>query len=484
MARTFLSVCFLIFLFSATAKAGPEEVIAEMEKIQNESATKTASLGLCFIPLDGELTDAAGYQIDTSLIPASTMKAITTATANEILGPDFRFQTRLETAGVVDEEGTLSGHLVVRGGGDPTLAESGIASTFSKWKTAITEAGIKKIEGSIVGDASLFGTKRVSDSWSWNDFGNYYGSGPSGLTFHKNQFYCSFSTPRVGGPAPLIGTDPKLPGVKFFNEMRVGAAGSGDNGYIYGSPYGNVFYLRGTVPDGTSSFTIRGALPDPAFFCARAFTKYLTTGDFKVSGEPTTLRLMNDAGESLAARKIIHEQESGTLKEIMYSTNMKSVNLRAECIFRMIGHEVSGKGTIDASAKAVRNHWSSKGVEMTGFYMDDGAGLSRANLVTPRQMAGILYEAAKGENFDAFKYTLPVAGQSGTLRSIGGGSSADGRVRAKSGTIGRVRNYSGYVRARSGKEYAFAIFMTNYSGDLGTIKSQIVRAWSKMVVHL
>lgn len=479
----FRSIAFTVLLltFSSLARGGPEAVIAEMEKIQNESATRTASIGLCFIPLDGELSEAQGYRIDTGLIPASTMKAITTATANETLGPDFTFKTRLETAGTIDEAGTLTGHLVVRGGGDPTLAESGISSTFAKWKTAIQEAGIKKIEGSIIGDATIFGTKRVSDSWPWNDFGNYYGSGPCGLTFHQNQFFASFSTPRVGGLAPLIGTDPKLPNVKFFNEMRVGSSGSGDNGYIYGAPYGNVFYLRGTVPDTGSSFTIRGALPDPAFFCAEAFTKYLTTSGFEVTGEPTTVRLMTDAGESLSARKIIHEQESGSLKEIMYSTNMKSVNLRAECIFRMIGHEVAGKGTIDDSAKAVRNHWSAKGIDMTGFYMDDGAGLSRANTVTPRQMAGILYLAAKGENFDAFKYTLPVAGQSGTLRSIGGGSSASGRVRAKSGTISRVRNYSGYVSARSGKEYAFAIFMTNYSGDLSTIKSQIVRVWSKMV---
>ena len=118
---------------------------------------------------------------------------------------------------------------------------------------------------------------------------------------------------------------------------------------------------------------------------------------------------------------------------------------------------------------------------MTGFFMGDGCGLSRADTVTPRQMALMLYYAAKGEHYDAFYSSLPTAGQSGTLKSIGGGSAADGRVRAKSGTIDRVRNYAGYVNARSGKRYAFAIFINNYTGDLGSVKSKIVRIWSEMV---
>ena len=114
MSRPVVQLLAAFSLLPLFATGSPETVVSEMEKIQNESATRTASLGLCFIPLDGEASEAKGYQIDMSLIPASTMKAITTATANEILGPDFRFQTRLETAGILDEDGTLKGHLVIR----------------------------------------------------------------------------------------------------------------------------------------------------------------------------------------------------------------------------------------------------------------------------------------------------------------------------------------------------------------------------------
>ncbi len=481
MVRTLASLTLLGIIAPNLLGSPAEVVIAEMEKIQSESGLRVASIGLCFVPIDGEPGEAAGYQIDTGLIPASTMKAITTATANEILGSDFRFKTELQTAGTLDEEGTLTGHLVIRGGGDPTLGSSSISSTFSKWQAALREAGIKKIEGSIVGDATIFDSQLVPDTWQYNDFGNYYGAGPSGLTFHQNLFYCSFRPGSVGSRASLIGTDPKLPGIEFINDMRTGSSGSGDQGYIYGIPYGKTYHLRGTVPGGRNSFTIKGSLPDPPFFCARAFTKHLTNNNLPVSGEPTTVRLMTIAGDSLAARKIIHTQESDTLSSIMYLTNMKSNNLRAECMHRMIAVEKGKKGSTVEASKVTRQYWSEKGVDMTGYFMGDGCGLSRSNTVSARQMAMILYHAAKHENFDTFYKSLPVAGRSGTLSSIGSGTAAEGRVVAKSGTIDRVRNYAGYVNTRSGKRYAFAFFVNNYSGDLWEVKSQIVRVWSKMV---
>jgi len=469
---------------SLSRAADPEAVIAEMETIQDEPGTRVASLGLCFVPLSGTADDARGYRVDTALVPASTMKVITTATGLERLGVDFRFRTELQFAGSLSGDGVLEGDLVIRGGGDPTLGEANIASTFSRWQAALREAGLRRVTGSVVGDASIFGTKRTPDTWQWNDMGNYYGAGACGLTFHQNQFFCRFRTPAVGAKAPFTGTDPRLPEITFVNEMRVGSAGSGDQGYIYGAPYGTVYYLRGTVPAGAGSFTIRGSLPDPAFFCARAFDKYLNENGLPVEGDPTTVRRLVIDGKSLAARKVVHTEESDSLAAIVHQTNMKSNNLQAECIHRMIGVNAGKDGSTRAASAVVEEHWEERGVDLEGFFMGDGCGLSRANLVTSRQMAMILHAAAKGETFDTFYDSLPVAGRSGTLRSIGGGSSAEGRVVAKSGTISRVRNYAGYVNARSGERYAFALFVNNYSGELWRVKSQIVRVWSRMVDRL
>ncbi len=456
-----------------------EDVLAEVKEIAGETGLRTALVGFCLVDLDAAPDSAVGYQQDYGLVPASTMKAFTTATANELLGPDHRFVTELQTTGKLGENGVLQGQVVIRGGGDPTLAAEDLETTFAKWKAALDEAGVREVQGSVVGDASIFGTALTPDTWQWNDLGNYYGAGACGLTIHQNLFYANFRTPSVGAIAPFTGSDPKLPGHTFVNEMRVGAAGSGDQGYVYGDAYGNLITFRGTVPAG-GSFTIKGALPDPALFAARRFTEYLVAKGIAVSGEPTTDRLLAAAGEEIPARNTIHEQSSASLSSLITTTNHKSNNLMAECFHRAIGVKVAGKGTTEAAAKAVTEHWAAKGVDMTGFFMGDGCGLSRANTVTPRQMTLMLYHASKHEHFDTFRDSLPVAGRSGTLASIGGGSAAEGRIRAKSGTMDRIRNYAGYLDARSGKRYAFALFVTNYTTDLSSVKSKIVRVWNVM----
>ena len=457
-----------------------EEVIAEVEVIAGEPGLHTALMGFCLVDLEAAPETAVGYRMDAALVPASVMKAITTATANEVLGPDYRFVTELQTKGVLGDDGVLKGDVVIRGGGDPTLAASELSPTYAKWKSALLEAGVKRVEGRVVGDASIFGTILTPETWPWNDFGNYYGAGASGLTVHQNLFYASFQTPSVGARAPFSGTEPRLPGHEFVNEMRVGTAASGDKGYVYGDPYGKLFTFRGTVPAGSGSFTIKGALPDPALFCARTFSEYLNGNGLPVADTPSTDRLLGNAGEEIGAREKIFEQSSEPLSEILVTTNHKSDNLKAECIHRAIAVKVKGEGSPTAAAEAVRSHWAEKGIDMTGFFMGDGCGLSRANAVTARQLALILHAAAKGGDFETFRQSLPVAGQSGTLKSIGGGSAAEGRIRAKSGTMDRIRNYAGYLEARSGKRYAFALFVTNHTADLASVKAKIVRVWSVM----
>ncbi len=473
---------------AAVADEGAEEVVAEVRRMQDEKGLRPAWVGFCAIGLEEERAGESGfgYQEERAMVPASTMKVVTTATALAAAGEGHRFVTLLERAGEIGEDGALAGDVVVRGGGDPTLGASGIAGTYAKWAEALAEAGVKKVGGSVVGDASVFGDEPVADTWAWNDFGNYFGSGASGLTFHRNQFYCTFRPGgAVGAAAALVGTDPKLPGIEFVNEMRTGPAGSGDKGFIYGHPLGKTYFLRGTVPLGEAAFTIRGSLPEPALFCARGFTKHLSGAGIEVVGEPTTVRLLGIAGKKVEGERVeIYRQESAPLGSLIASVNQKSLNLEAECLHRLIGVKLGGEGTTLAASRAVGAYWEGRGVGLEGFVMADGCGLSRANLISARQLAEILHAAAGSEFGEVFLKSLPVAGRSGTLRGIGRGSAAEGRVAAKSGTIGGVKCYAGYLTARSGKRYAFALMVNNYACSEGEVKAKIVRVWEKMVGSL
>ena len=104
-----------------------------------------------------------------------------------------------------------------------------------------------------------------------------------------------------------------------------------------------------------------------------------------------------------------------------------------------------------------------------------------ANTVTARQMSLILYHAANAKGFEAFSASLPVAGRSGTLASLGRGTASEGRVRAKSGSIERVKAYCGYISARSGKRYAFALLLNNFTASSASVRAKVVRVWNKAV---
>lgn len=465
-------------LCSAPLSADPRQGSLErlLEGLLAEPALKTASLGFALIPLDdpepapsepeeqGEdnpaeeteesktsaesedqetppLRASIFHNPDLALTPASVQKAITTATALQVLGPDYRFQTRIYRAGE---------DLIIRGGGDPLLASTSVNAEFSAWHEALLEAGLKEITGTLIADSSFFEGRTTPNQWLWGDIGNYYGAGPSGLNFHRNSYTITFRPGEVGAPARLLSTFPKPPGVTFDNHMITGPSGSGDQGYAYSGPRRELVTLRGTVPAG-GQFTIRGALPNPPLSCLTAFRDFLRKEDFTVNAIAVRQAV-------LAEEDLIHTTESPTLAKLIIPTNMRSVNLNADCLFKAL----TPAGTTRAAQEKLRSHWTTQGVDLDGFLTHDGSGLSPQNLLTARQTAQILKLISNSEHGALFRASLPVSGRSGTLRSFGRGTATEGRLVAKTGSMERVRTWAGYLRTQSGERYAFALFINHY----------------------
>lgn len=473
----------LSLLKAQTPETGLSKLKAEVERVAKEPGVMNGDLG--FILMDVESGKVlAEHDADETLLPASTLKVVTSMASLGILGENYTFKTKLEYEGTIDAAGVLHGNLYIRGGGDPTLGSdrwtwgTDRISVMKTWAQVIAEKGIKQIDGAIVGDEAIFGSEMISDTWVWGDIGNYYGAGACGLTFNENTYYLYFKPgAKAGDKAELLRTDPEIPGLQLVNEMKTGAVGSGDNGYVYGAPYTYLRYLRGTVPAGNAEFSIKGSIPDPSLYCAQMLTENLKVIGITCSKPAETTRMHEMENRlSSAPRTLLHTQTSPPLKDIVFWVNKKSVNLFAEHLLRICGSQQLKDGTTTGGAKAVEAYWAGKGVDTRGLHLMDGSGLSRYNGITPRQHATMLRLATKETWFTSFWNSLPIAGDPsdvGSISSMCRGTSATKNLRAKSGYIARVRTYTGYCKSKSGKLMSFSMLANNYTCTNGEMKDKL-----------
>jgi serine-type D-Ala-D-Ala carboxypeptidase/endopeptidase (penicillin-binding protein 4) len=361
-----------------------------------------------------------------SLIPASCMKIVTTVAALNLLGINNRFETNLEYDGFINKYGILEGNLYFRGGGDPCLGSDRINGNLSwkkqieTWADAIQKLGIKKIVGRIIADVSIWKKELAVPSWSWEDLGNYYGANASALSFHEN-FYLLFFKPgeKEGEKTDILYTEPPMENIIFKNEVTTGSKESGDNAFIFGSELSLKKVINGTIPLGVNEFVIKGSIPDPANCCIDLFIKELQRRGIIIE--------LQDRSSS--KKNVFYTTYSPTIKEIIYWTNQKSINLYAEHLLKKMGEVVYKDGSTSAGIKAVKGFWKSQGIDLDGFNMVDGSGLSRKNLITTKQLVKMLLNAKKSKYFPIFLDSLP---------------QRNGSVKAKSGSMSLIKGYVGY----------------------------------------
>ncbi len=441
-----------------------------IDSFKSDKDLKNASIG--FVAKDlktGEIISSLNP--DLSLMPASTLKIITTATALEILGKNYRFSTILQYSGNIDTiNRILKGNIYIKGGADPTLGSVHFDKLkkyefLKSWVKSVVNLKIDSIQGSIIADASKYSNEIACPKWLWEDIGNYYGAGANGLTVFDNLYELHLMSPNKAGSLTSIKfIDPEVPGLTFHNEV-LSSDIKADEAFIFGSPYQYLNEIRGTIPKGKEDFVIKGAMPDPAMFLAKKLKSSLKIANINCSNEPNTVRNLILKGDSISgARKDLQVNYSPYLFEIVNIINKKSINLFAEHLLLETGYTLKNEGTYKQSIEAVLEFWKKKGMDTNGFYMLDGCGLSRSNSITSNQLVFVLnYMKSKSKNFEVFNNSLSIAGESGTITSLGKNTAAEGNVHAKSGSIDRVRAYAGFVTTKSGRELAFSVNISNYN---------------------
>jgi serine-type D-Ala-D-Ala carboxypeptidase/endopeptidase (penicillin-binding protein 4) len=430
----------------------------------------TAGFGFYAIDiLSGEVI--ASVNPDLALRPASTLKLLSTATVLELLGPDFRFETSLILSESADSSGTMiPQNIIIRGDGDPSLGSIyfDTASTrkfLSEWAAAIDSLGLDSLAGGIIADSRIFSYDMVPPSWSWQNMGQYYGAAPCGLTIYDNRYELLFRTSeRAGLPAQLTRINPYIP--LELDLQVVSDSITYDNSYIYGAPYSNRRSIRGSLPLGQECFAVSGSMPDPARVAASQLDSILNARGLSLAEPPTTFRLLEQESASLPSEgRTIHTTRSPTLAQIIRETNTHSVNLFAEHCLIHAGMHLGAKGETLIAADSLLAYWKRQGLDTGGLAMHDGSGLSQYDAITPRQMVWLLsYMKTRSAYFEEFYASMAIAGETGTLETLFKGSVAEGNLRAKSGTISRVKAYAGYVSSASGRQIAFSMSANGFSG--------------------
>ncbi|MCU7550798.1 D-alanyl-D-alanine carboxypeptidase/D-alanyl-D-alanine-endopeptidase [Chitinophagaceae bacterium LB-8] len=456
---------FVTFCFFVIAEA--QSVSARLSKSfqQFESDLQLRNGISSLYVLDG-VTGEVIFEKNASvgLMPASTQKIITSATAYELLGKDYRYITDISFSG-----NKASGKLKIKASGDPALGswrwpftkESVIVDQIVK---SVGRQSIQNIE-EIVVDVSGWEIETIPDGWIVQDIGNYYGAGSEALNWRENQFDLVLrSGTNVGDSVQIIESNPKLIGYNLESYVSTAPKGSGDNAYIYFPLQSGPGMVRGTIPVGENRFVISGAFPS----AGKQFTGTLKE-ELKKSGKANNAAVvfMNKELSQYAGKSnevLIWTHVSPTLDSLIYWLNKKSINLYAETLLKTISLQKNGLASRTESIELLKKFWQQKGIPVTELNIVDGSGLSPLNRVTSKAQVIVLQYAQKQPWFNGFYNSLPEYND----------------MRMKSGTMSGVKGFTGYHKSKDGRTYIFSFLVNNFNGPSSSLVQKMYKVLNEL----
>lgn len=457
-------ICLVSLFFlgaDASGQSLQQNLQAAFNRLQSDAQCRYASVSLTVLDAKtGETVFAANPNM--GLATASTLKTVTTITAFNLLGKDFQYQTAFGYTGTITADGTLNGDVIIKGAGDPTLGSWRYESMhedhiLTLMVTALQKAGIKKVNGRVIGDDSIFGSQSIPEGWIWMDIGNYYGAGTSGLCWRENQFDIKLHTGGVDSPVSVTHTVPNVPYLSFKSELINAPAGTGDNAYAFLPINSKTMYLRGTYAIDQTKKSIAAALPDPAYDAAYRLNDTLKRLGILVSNEPESAGTL--AAKGLQTPQIatnLTSIPSPRLSQIIYWLNQKSINLYAEQLLKTIAWKAGKQPSTTNGVQMEQDFWKARGIDPHSLNIVDGSGLSPTDRVTTLTMATILKSAKGTDWFPDFYESLPTYNN----------------MKMKSGSIINVLTYAGY-QTYKGRELCFSIMVNNFNGSSHTIKEKM-----------
>ena len=434
--------------------------------------TRSGSWGAMVLSLtrgDTLFTENAG----ASMLPASTMKVLTSAMAFERFGPNHQFSTDALRDGTVGPDGTLTGNLYIRGDGDPALSgrylPGGPSAPMNHLADLVAAKGIKRVTGSVIGDASAFDDEKVPGGWLTRYLQASYAARVSALSLNDNLVIVAVTPSTAGSPA-VVALEPSNNAIPLTASVRTVAGGGARLSFRKTSD--GTISASGSI--GTRAGTRRYVyiVEDPALFTTGAFRNALIARGIVVDGP---IRLGKTPENAIKVASLL----SPPLSRIVTAMNRESINHYAELLFKNAarGPKREATGTTANASKVMTEFFATKvKADTTGLAFADGSGLSTLDRTTPRAQVQLLGYAHKASWGPWLHSSLPVAGDSETLSRRMRNTPAEGNLHAKTGTTNDVVALSGYVTAVNGEVLAFSFL---YNGRDRSVARSLIDTMSE-----
>lgn len=429
---------------------------------------------------------------DTLVVPASNMKIVTMAVGADRLGWDYRYETRLETSARVGG-GVLGGDLVVVGSGDPSLharGDDGIAA-FGDWARALRSAGIRQVDGRIIGDDDAFEDQMFGDGWAWDDLAFGYAAPIGALQYHESLVEVVIRPgSRAGEPLSVV-LRPEGSGLVVVNRGVTAPRGTQTSIRMSRFPGREELEVDGSLAVGAREAVRSAAVQNPTRFFVSALKRALELEGIAVTGDAVDIDDLDEderkrlADERLAggegARRVLVRHQSPPLSAIGTTLMKMSQNTYAETLLRTLS-AVPGPATVDEARPVVEDTLARWGIAPGQYRISDGSGLSRTNLLSASLVLRVLRQMALDpRHAEPFAATLPIAGRDGTLASRLKGTRAEAHVLAKTGTLRGVRALSGYTTTADGERLVFSIVANNFTPPTAVVDATVDGALEHLV---
>ena len=436
----------------------PGELGAQVDAIANRPEFSRSRWGILIQPLSSTATlysrDAQKY-----FIPASNVKLLTTAAALQKLGTDFRIKTSVYSG--------ENGSLYVAGRGDPSITEAQLQSLAQQLK----RRGVDRVN-ELIGDDSYFQGSAVNPNWEWEDAQAGYGAPINSLIFNQNAIELLLSPQALGQPLKVTFAEPKLANQWQIQNNSVTVAQNESEFIEVGREFDRpAIRVSGQLKVGAEPESAYVAVVNPANNFLQNFQQVLAA-----EGIPVKQALV--ASVSRNFNQELATVESPPLAEWVRDTNRESNNLYAEVLLRLLG-KVTGKmplpqaltgkmpvpqeDTGEIGLKELKTALTQLGVNPNSYILADGSGLSRHNLISPEALVQTLRFMANSPAASIYRQSLPIAGESGTLKNRFNITPNRVILQAKTGTLSGVSALSGYIEVPDYEPLVFSIIV-NQSG--------------------